>query len=267
MFESLFGLRDVYERPWIMFLWAVIICCIAVIISAQISYIVRVSNITVNLSGLFTVIFIIVPSIYLITSLIKREERVEEREIVKYHKKSFWERHARYIMIFLLYFLGLTVAFAAWSFFLPDDFFQVQNLKIDQIRGGMSGSVTDQSLQFSTILGNNLQVMFFSFVLSLFFGAGAVFIIAWNASILGVYVGSLSKHILEIGPITLQFLPHGLIEIGAYVCAGLAGGIISAVVLRRNDPKVVRLIMFDSLKILVLAVLLIVLGAVVEVYL
>jgi uncharacterized membrane protein SpoIIM required for sporulation len=266
MFESILSFEKAEKKPWLMMIWAAVLASIAVLISAQISYKVQISGQWFNLSGLFTVMFVIIPSAYYITQWIKRDERMEEEAIKKFHRNSFWEKHGSYIMISLFFFAGLTLAFSFWSYALPEDFFQVQSSKINQIQG-VTGALTHGDFgSFARILSNNLQVTAFAFIFSLFFGAGAIFIIAWNASILGVYISQLSKHILEIPWWSIFFLPHGIPEIGGYLCAGLAGGLISAAVLRKNDKKVLQIIILDSLKILGIGIVLILLGAAIEVY-
>ena len=109
--------------------------------------------------------------------------------------------------------------------------------------------------------------MFIAFIFSLIFGAGAVFIIAWNASVLGVYIGELSKHVWHIPIISLTFLPHGIPEIGGYIVAGLAGGILSAAILRKRNMEAIRYITLDSVKLLLLGAALILIAAGIEVYL
>jgi uncharacterized membrane protein SpoIIM required for sporulation len=267
MFESILSFEEVERKPWLMFVWAIVLASIAVLISAQIAYRVSIAGQWFNLSGIFTVLFVIIPSAYYLTMFIKREERMEELAILKYHRARFWDKHGSYIMIMLFYFAGLTLAFSIWGYALPGDFFQVQTSKINQIQG-VSGAFTHGDfMSFQRILINNLQVTTFAFLFSLFFGAGAVFIIAWNASILGVYISQLSRHVLEIPWWSIFFLPHGVPEIGGYLCAGLAGGIISAAMLRKNSKRVLRVITLDALKIMVLAIVLIFLGAAIEVYL
>jgi uncharacterized membrane protein SpoIIM required for sporulation len=93
-----------------------------------------------------------------------------------------------------------------------------------------------------------------------------VFIIVWNASILGVAIGELSKYFWEIPIKTLMFLPHGIPEIIGYLCAGLAGGLLSAAILRCRSTDVLKIIFLDSLKIILLGVVFILIAAGIEVY-
>lgn len=272
MLESLVSFKEITKRPYLMFPWAFAMGSIAIFISIQVSYRVIISNIAFDPTGLFAVLFVILPSSYFITHMIKKEELLEEEYIREHHEKFFWVRHEKDIMIMMFFFLGLTMAFGFWSFIMPENLFQVQIAKINQIKG-IAGSVTgaaveDQASFFSRILLNNLQVMGFSFFFSFIFGAGMVFIIAWNASILGVYVGAkLSETIWHIPVVTLGFLPHGIPEIAGFVTAGLAGGLLSAAFIRNRDAHILKIIIFDSIKVMAIAVSLIFLAAAIEVYL
>ena len=270
MLESLVSFKEITKRPYLMFPWAFVMGSIAIFISIQVSYRVIISSISFDPTGLFAVLFVILPSSYFITHLLKKEELLEEEYIREHHEKFFWVRHEKDIMIMMFFFLGLTMAFAFWSFIMPESLFQVQIAKINQITGGtgVTGAAINQNELFSRILVNNLQVMGFSLLFSFIFGAGVAFIIAWNASILGIYVGAkLSETVWHIPVVTLGFLPHGLPEIAGFVCAGLAGGLLSAALIRNRDMRMLKIIAFDSAKIMGIAVSLIFMAAAIEVYL
>jgi uncharacterized membrane protein SpoIIM required for sporulation len=270
MFESLLRLKDFEKRPgrmfvW-MFAWSVLITSISIFISSQVSVRSVSSGFIFDTSGLFAVLFIIIPSSYFMVKLIKREERIEEKDIEEFHKRSFWDRHLIYIILLLVFFAGVTLTFAVWQFFLDPNFFQIQNMVIKQIQGTTGALTKGSLLDFSRILTNNFQVMIFAFMFSLFFGAGAIFILVWNASILGIVIGRMSETLLHIPWEGSGFVMHGLFEIGGYIIAGLAGSIISAAVLRKNGSAVLKAIFIDSLKLLALAIICIVAGAFIEVY-
>ncbi len=279
MLESLINLRTVKDKTWITAVWAFIISSVAVFFSTQIYSQVQVSGVSISVSGLYAVFFTIIPSIYFVTILIKREERLEEEEIARHYRKGFFERHDKDILIFLFYFLGLTVSFAVWSLVLEPGFFQIQLSTICRINpafcgspglaGNVTGLASGQALgSFLVYITNNIQVMLFAFIFSMVFGAGAVFIIVWNASILGVVIGNLSKTLYEIPFYGLSYLPHGLPEIAGYICAGLAGGILSAAIIRGHHKRgVFGTVVFDSIKILILGIFLIIAGAAIEAWL
>jgi uncharacterized membrane protein SpoIIM required for sporulation len=211
------------------------------------------------------------------TILIKKEERFEEDEIKKhYHETQFWERHVNDFMIFLLFFAGVTLAFAFWYLVLPGvwgglfgteiaakDAFVVQVSKINQMRG-MAGAATELSPYFYPILTNNLNVMIFSFIFSFIFGAGAAFIIVWNASILGVAIAKDAKSVFDIPSLSFLYVMHGVPEIAAYVSAALAGGLISAAIIRRHGSDILGRVVIDAFFILMFSVFSVVCGALIE---
>jgi len=265
MLESLLSLREINKKPYMVFFWALIICSVSILISMQISYTVSVSGTTFNLTGIFSVLFIVMGSVYMITRLIKNEEKREEQDIIRHHEQNFWPRHQKDIMTILFFFAGLTIAFAIWSFALPGDVFQIQISKINQVQG-ISGAATLGEF-FNAIIFNNLQVMTFSFLFSFVFGAGAAFILAWNASILGVYIGQLSQSVWHIPVVGLAFIPHGVPEIAGYICAGLAGGLLSAAIIRQHKKGILKIVVWDSVKVLILGIVFILIAAGIEAYL
>lgn len=271
MLESILGFRDFDKRPermffWV-FVWSVVITSIAIFIASQVSVRIVIDGVLFDTSGLFAVIFVIIPSAYFITVLIKREERIEEEDICKFHKCRFWDKHFTHIIMFLVFFVGVTLTFAIWYFFVDPNFFMIQSEVINRIQG-VSGALTKGSFaDFNRILVNNFQVMMFAFVFSLLFGAGAVFILVWNASILGVAIGKISGTIWQIPGSGTLFIAHGIFEIGAYIVAGLAGSIISAAVLRKNKWDVLKIILIDAFLLMTLAFVLVLIGAFIEVYL
>jgi len=271
MLESLVKYDEVEKHPWTMFLWAMLLSSIGILLSFQLNFEITIAQTTtVNLTGLFAVLFSLIPSIHFLTVFINKQEKMDEKDIAKHYEKGFWMRHDKDVVIFLYYFFGLTFAFAFWALVMPAGTFQMQMLEIQKIRAmagnilmGLAGGET-QLISFARVLLNNLQVMGFAFVFSLLFGAGAVFVIVWNASILGVYVGRLSKTIFHIPGEMLTFLPHGIPEISGYVLAGIAGGIISAAIIRGHKKEIVMKVIFDAMKLLGIAILFVFLGALIE---
>jgi uncharacterized membrane protein SpoIIM required for sporulation len=275
MLESILNFREVDKSPYLTFIWALLITTVGILLSTQLFYKVTISGVSFNLTGMFAVIFTILPSVYFLTKVINKEERMEEEAVERHYEQKFFKRHEKDILMFLFYFLGVTAAFSIWSLILPGDFFQVQLVKINEIRAAMSGQVTGDVTgkivkgnfgSFMAVFSNNIEVMIFSFIFCLLFGAGAVFIIVWNASILGTCIGGLSKSFFELPIVSLTFLPHGIPEVVGYLCAGLAGGLLSAAILRCRSSKVLEIIFFDSLKIIVMGVLFILVAAGIEVY-
>ena len=175
---------------------------------------------------------------------------------------------------------------SSWSLVLPTDLaqnlFYVQINTIRDINVDLSGGTFFQSY-FSKILLNNLKVLAFTILFSLIYGAGAIFILTWNASVIGVAIGSAIKnasvHFTEtVGlpgiagyttAVTVglsRYLIHGIPEIMAYFIGALAGGIISLVIIKQEyeTPK-----FKESLKhisgLLIFSIALLLIGALIEV--
>ncbi|MBS3064218.1 MAG: stage II sporulation protein M [DPANN group archaeon] len=198
------------------------------------------------------------------------------------HKES----RGKLLEFFAFLFLGLTLATTFWFVVLPTDLaqnlFYVQINTIRDINVDLSGGTFFQSY-FSKILLNNLKVLAFTILFSLIYGAGAIFILTWNASVIGVAIGSAIKnasvHFTEtVGlpgiagyttAVTVglsRYLIHGIPEIMAYFIGALAGGIISLVIIKQEyeTPK-----FKESLKhisgLLIFSIALLLIGALIEV--
>lgn len=129
-------------------------------------------------------------------------------------------RHEKEMKVFWALFLGVILGFYLVSHLGFTTDFSYQQKFVD----GVSGKFLDGSNSFKAIFINNLIVVFFTFIISMFVFSGLIFILVWNASILSYYFYSLS------GEVFLKFvsiLPHGLLEVGGYVFAGIAGSILA----------------------------------------
>ena len=82
--------------------------------------------------------------------------------------------------------------------------------------------------------------MFFSLLFSFFYGFGAIFILTWNASVIGAAIGgfiksNVSQNYLLLLPIGIfRYMIHGFPEIMAYFVTALAGGIFGIGVIRHG---------------------------------
>ena len=125
--------------------------------------------------------------------------------------------------------------------------------------GQFSGS---NMSMFMPILLNNLKVVFVCMVLSLLYGSGSILLLAWNASVLGVFVGSFGKLTSF-----LAFIPHTGMEFVAFFFAAISGALISLLVLHEKErlKETAERIMFDAMGMFMIAVVLIIIGALVEV--
>ena len=121
------------------------------------------------------------------------------------YSESFFERHKTLILQIIYLFLGIFVAFTFLFFIVGSETretvfaTQLSEIKgVEAIRNSISGQVTGTQLEnqsnfgkvFNIVFKNNLGVVVRAAVLSFFYGAGAIFLIAWNASILATVIAS-----------------------------------------------------------------------------
>ena len=119
---------------------------------------------------------------------------------------------------------------------------------------------------------------FFVIIFSFLYGAGAIFILSWNASVLGTAIGNLIRNsISSLGggissyfhaiPLAIgTYLIHGTFEFIAYFLGAIAGGIISAAVARHSydSPKFIEVIL-DSLDLIIFASITLIVAGILEV--
>lgn len=196
-------------------------------------------------------------------NLIRYSEAKEEELIKRRKNLNLFQRHREILIVYTAFFTGMILALSILFLMLPqpvvNKLFSDQINEINLIRGRVAFPGT-----FLTIIVNNLGVLFLSFLFSFLFGAGAVFILAWNASVLAAAIGMAAGSLRGLPFAVLAFFPHGSLEILAYFIGGIAGGMVSVAITRRKSEWA-SFIFKDSVKLLFLAVILLDIAAAVEV--
>lgn len=237
-------------------------------------------------SSLVVVTLTVIASVPLMYKTMKHEEKIdteldEESKILKHHTKA---------LTFLLFmFFGFLIAFSLWFIVLPADLVQVlfksQLETIASINTKVSGSSVSQLTNvFSLIFLNNIKVLMFCIFFAFFYGAGAIFILTWNATVISAATGTFIKnkiaeylaligsvnafnyfHVFSLG--LLRYAIHGIPEIAAYFIGGIAGGVISVAMINHDiESDKFKNIMLDALDLTMLAVLVLFIAAVLEVF-
>lgn len=245
-------------------------------------------------SGFLVVSFISIASAPFLVRLFK----IEEKRVTG----NLFDRHAALIEIFSFFFVGVILGSSLFFVLTQNSAVFTDQLKDLCAKGVVSDktcmgeSVTGQAiglfsgtgnaikgLSFSMILFNNLKVLALAFVFSFLLGAGAIFLISWNATIIGVLIGKIAQDPLTFGSITvgnniylnylialpytlLKLLPHGIFEFGGYFFGAIAGGILSVALIKKDEEgtRAFLLAFKDSLEYLLIAIILIVVGAGIE---
>jgi len=262
--ESMINPKNAEDKPWHVFIISIIYTFVAVFFA----YFLFPSQASILSVALVTIIF--VPFFQKLFTL---EEKKEDMAAHKQLKGNLFSRHSKIIYVFSAFFLGVIIAMSfIFIFFSESNLFSLQ---ADTIRG-FSGAATQEG-NFWRFFTNNTQVMVLVYILSLLFGAGSVFVLSWNASVIAVYAGSFAKSFVEQGiapglayiygvPLGLgSILLHGIPEIAAYFIAGLAGGILSVGIIREKlGSRNFHLILKDSFILLITAEVLIFIAALIE---
>lgn len=236
-------------------------------------------------SSLIMVFLTTMAAIPLVYNIIKIEEK---KDLSDLDEKSLLREHSRALNVFIWYFVGATLAFAFWYIILPSNMisglFEVQTQTIVHIRSNVTGNSYQLFRTFTQILSNNLKVLIFCILFSFLYGLGAIFILTWNASVIGTAIGNFIRtelyqlgsqfnlglgfnyfQIISIG--LLKYVIHGIPEIMAYFVAGLAGGIISIAAIRHDfGTKKYEKIIMDSSVLLLLSLFLVISAAILEVW-
>jgi len=197
----------------------------------------------------------------------------EEEEDMSY-RTELWilKEHMKAVKFLIYLFLGFVVGFSLFYLVLPDDtvaqLFNSQIKTIENINSNVvSGSAVSLDTFFS-IIGNNIRVLIFCLIFAFFFGAGAIFVLAWNASVIAAAVGIFSKSNLSALPLGIaRYMIHGVPEIAAYFVAALAGGIVSVAIIK-HDTRSEKFwsILQDSLNLIIIAVIILFLASLIEVF-
>ncbi|MEM4254815.1 MAG: stage II sporulation protein M [Candidatus Norongarragalinales archaeon] len=226
------------------------------------------------------------PSIPFLLKIFQCEVEIEEKK-GKFWGSSVLARHYSAFRILAAFFLGMVLSFAFWYLVLPQEnsamLFQTQKQELKNVQGVLLGQAISTVDAFEKIFTHNLQVLLFVIVFSVIYGAGAVFILIWNASVIGVFLGEFSKaYVLNGGTgatgifggqVTgvslglLGILPHGIFELLSYLAAALAGGILSVSIIRGDyKSQIFPVIIYDIAKLLAWAIVFLAIGAFIETY-
>ena len=218
-------------------------------------------------TGIAAVFLVALTAAYPFVRHLKHEEETESNAVKKLSESSLLKRHSREIIIYGVFFIGVTLAFMTSYYIFGPEAFAAQLEGADQT---LTGKVTGADLGFVEIMSNNLMVFGITFLLSLLVSAGIVFILVWNASVLGIFVANSSGNAMSASVNILSYLPHGLIEISGYALAGLSASLLAYQLERKIRNKsyatgMLSVVIIDVVVLAVISVGLLTLGAFVEV--
>lgn len=285
MLESLINPKRAEKNPWKMFFIGLIYASLSILL---VHWFFSSNEILSEYSGIMVVMFCVIFSLPFMYFIIRREEKRDE---VASGFWGVWRIHSDAIYAFMWLFLGFLIAFSFWYIVLQDH--SLLNAQIGtycQINspGNINGCISSyipsansssqitgasislsNPVRFISILQNNLLVMIFTLIFSIIFGAGAIFVLAWNASVISASIGIFGKYSLAEIPLGLaRYMIHGFPEIAAYFVAALAGGIFGVGIIRHGvKSKMMVKVAEHTAFLILIAMILLVIAGLMEVYL
>ncbi|MBU1198027.1 stage II sporulation protein M [Candidatus Micrarchaeota archaeon] len=248
--------------------------------------------------SMMMLVFVVIPSIPFILKLFESDEMaLEEGRVLGSRTLA---KHFSVILVLIAYFLGMTIGFTFWYVYLPEELaHDVFSIQIEELKGikaiganlsgaflftltgltqsAETGAATSEKFAptFEIIFLHNLWVLFLIIAFSVIYGAGSVFILVWNASVVGVFLANFARQFVfhestytlasGVGVGLLGLIPHGSFELLSYLIGAMAGGVLSAAIVRgRFSQGRFWEIMRDVAKMMAWAIVLLALGALVE---
>jgi len=228
--------------------------------------------------SMVVVAFMTLPLVYIFTGIL-RGEAVHETQT--HELKSLLAENMDLAKVYIYLFLGMVVGIALWFGILPkaviSNIFSEQIYNLNQI-GVATGFAVNPEV-FSLIAVNNIKLVVLCALLSFVFSAGALFVLSWNASVVGVAVGSMVYKLQAAGSMAGVAVAQGLTfgvayytlhlvpEVLAYFYASVSGAFISSAMMRYEPfSKPSNRLMGIALALLGVSIAFILLGAVIETY-
>ena len=279
MIEMLVKPKRAERRPWELFFVGLFYATISFLL---VSFVFGKDSIWKEGSGLLIVTFTVICCLPFVYYLIKLEEG---KDVEISDSGKLIKEHSKAVHALMWLFLGFVVAFSIWYMVIPEQAGQNFNFQIKTFCAINSPSnyqncieqygiplATGAATGFGSVIGifaNNIYVLIFTILFSLAFGAGAIFILVWNASVIAAAIGIFTKSNLAQLPMgLLRYMVHGIPEISAYFVGALAGGIVSVAVIRKDlRGEGMWKILQDALLMVLIAVGILVVAALMEVYL
>jgi len=223
---------------------------------------------SVSVAMLFTCTLLLVPSVYVILNL---EEKIESKEGVRH----FYKNHKDIFKVFLFLFIGIFFAYFILGYY--NDFSKTFDYQINFLNS--RGDIISQTIDnfknseyspsfdnFISLVSSNLTVMVIAFLLSVFYGAGALFLITLNASTFAAFIYIVIDKIGKLSALFI-FLIHLIPELAGFTLAAIAGSVISrALVSEKLGSKGFKNVLKDSLVLLLISFALISLAAFLELF-
>ncbi len=218
-----------------------------------------------SLATVLLVTVLLVPSLH---HLIIIEEKIERQG-----SSHFLKRHSTILKCYLGAFLGLLAGFLILGFVNPHTLdYQITQLEQEHLKPEIITTFTQQPYTPSStialaLFSHNINYLLIGFVLSIFYGAGAIFLVAYNASFFAAFIIELFARWNTAASLASISLIHMLPESAGYILTAMAGASLSrALIHEKLRDRAFRNVLRNDFLLLVFAMLFILLAAVLETY-
>jgi uncharacterized membrane protein SpoIIM required for sporulation len=249
-------------------------------VASALAYLVFKSNASMTMVFLATMAAL--PLVYQLTQV------EEEKDLEGYEESWLLKEHEKALRSMMWLFVGMTLAFMTMYAFFPSEvsssLFSAQRETITTLNGHATGQLGVDMSRFTRIFLNNVRVLVFCILFSFLYGAGAIFVLTWNATIIGTAMGNIMRSGMDkiaeytgiaaiggnaqiLGYAVLRYAIHGIPEILGYFVAGLAGGIISIAVVKHDmGTRKFEHVLLDSADLILISLLIMFIAGILEVW-
>jgi uncharacterized membrane protein SpoIIM required for sporulation len=279
MLESIINPKRTDKGPLKMFFVGIIYASLSLLL---VKWFFSSDPVLYQFAGMIVVTFSVMFSLPFMYYLIKTEEEEDEKVEGFF---GVWKMHKDALFAFMWLFLGFLVAFSFWYIVLKDPMLfnaQIETYCAINNPGNIGDCVSRYSFDSATVTGfatkearlfsiisNNVYVMIFTLIFSLIFGAGAMFVLAWNASVIAAAIAIFTSYKITEIPLGIgRYMIHGFPEIAAYFVTALAGGIFGVAIIRNGiRSKTFLRVLRNTFALLFIALILLIISGLLEIYL
>ncbi|MBS3127052.1 hypothetical protein J4228_02710 [Candidatus Woesearchaeota archaeon] len=227
---------------------------------------------TMSIAMIFLISLLAVPSLILLLSVEETRERQEGA-------RNFFHNHKDIFEVYLFLFVGIFISYLTTLWITGMYGLPLESVSGEQLN--VIGEIISEDkindfnvnglLHALRIFSVNIGVALLLFILSLFYGAGSIFLVAWNASVFSTFIYTTitnistgMQHSLVLGGI---FLIYVIPEVAGFLLAAIAGGVVSkAVVLETFMSFQFRNVLRDAVVLLFFSFALLFVAAFLESY-
>ncbi len=274
--ESLIGPQDAYLHPWKIVLLGIVFATVAVWLSSASGF---------SSTGIIIVGFSSVAAAPFLQKIFDYDVFTEYANNTPL---SFIQRNLTTLIVLAALFFGLLVGYLFWMLYFSSSIsvqlFNTQYqelLAINPVAVGNAINTFSQNtplVNFQLIFFHNLQVVGLVLLLSLIYNIGSIVILSWNASVIAAFLATVARNTAQntglglsailSGIITafLGILPHGTLELFAYLIMALAGSLLSETITygSKKTPQQTQTMLFDTARLFALSIVFLAVAAMIE---